>query len=124
MRAAAHTLAAPPQITRDRHLISPVVYLLYTPLLPDVAGGVVDPRFNTIPLSDNLTGVRLICGYVDAVDFPGTNRMLSRSGKRHPGVGVRPARTYPGLDHSSLRHSRLRRACPRPVIDRRSCLSS
>ena len=65
MRAAAHILAAPPQITRDRHLISPVDYLLYTPLLPDVAGGVVDPRFNTIPLSDNLTGVRLICGYVE-----------------------------------------------------------
>lgn len=51
-------------------LISPVDYLLYTPLLPDVAGGVIDPRFVTIPLSDNLTGVRLIRGYVDAVDFP------------------------------------------------------
>lgn len=51
-------------------LISPVDYLLYTPLLPDVAGGVIDPRFITIPLSNNLTGVRLIRGYVDAVDFP------------------------------------------------------
>ncbi|CAM3134826.1 NADH dehydrogenase [Mycobacterium intermedium] len=51
-------------------LISPVDYLLYTPLLPDVAGGVIDPRFVTIPLSDNLSGVRLIRGYVDAVDFP------------------------------------------------------
>ncbi|MCV7380037.1 NADH dehydrogenase [Mycobacterium alsense] len=51
-------------------LISPVDYLLYTPLLPDVAGGVIDPRFVTIPLSDNLPGVRLIRGYVDAVDFP------------------------------------------------------
>lgn len=50
-------------------LISPVDYLLYTPLLPDVAGGVIDPRYVTIPLSDNLTGVRLIRGYVDAVDF-------------------------------------------------------
>jgi hypothetical protein len=40
--------------------IGPVDYLRYTPLLPDVTGGVVDPRFNTIPLSDNLTGVRLV----------------------------------------------------------------
>ncbi|BBX20798.1 dehydrogenase [Mycolicibacter terrae] len=51
-------------------LISPVDYLLYTPLLPDVAGGTVDPRFVTIPLADNLPGVRLIRGYVDLVDFP------------------------------------------------------
>lgn len=50
-------------------LVSPVDYLLYTPLLPDVAGGVIDPRFVTIPLSDNLPGVRLIRGYVDAVGF-------------------------------------------------------
>ncbi len=51
-------------------LISPVDYLLYTPLLPEVAGGSVDPRFVTIPLTDNLPGVRLIRGYVDRVDFP------------------------------------------------------
>lgn len=50
-------------------LISPVDYLLYTPLLPEVAGGSVDPRFVTIPLTDNLPGVRLIRGYVDRVDF-------------------------------------------------------
>ncbi|OBK16184.1 NAD(P)/FAD-dependent oxidoreductase [Mycobacterium asiaticum] len=50
-------------------LISPLDYLLYTPLLPDVAGGAIDPRFIAIPLSDSLTGVRLIRGYVDAVDF-------------------------------------------------------
>src|SRR5690349_3414248 len=33
-------------------LISPVDYLLYTPLLPDVAGGAIDPRFATVPLID------------------------------------------------------------------------
>jgi NADH:ubiquinone reductase (H+-translocating) len=35
-----------------------VDYVLYTPLLPDVAGGLVDARFVTIPLANTLTGVR------------------------------------------------------------------
>ena len=33
----------------DISIISPVDYMLYTPLLPDVAGGVVDARFVAIP---------------------------------------------------------------------------
>lgn len=50
-------------------IISPVDYMLYTPLLPDVAGGVVDARFVTIPLANALHGVRIVRGRVDAVDF-------------------------------------------------------
>jgi NADH dehydrogenase len=50
-------------------IISPVDYMLYTPLLPDVAGGVVDPRFVTIPLAGTLNGVRKIRGRVDSVDL-------------------------------------------------------
>jgi NADH dehydrogenase len=50
-------------------LISPVDYLLYTPLLPDVAGGAIDPRFATVPLIDMLPGVRLVRAYVDSVDL-------------------------------------------------------
>jgi NADH dehydrogenase len=38
-------------------------------LLPDVAGGVVDPRFVTIPLAGTLNGVRKIRGRVDSVDL-------------------------------------------------------
>jgi NADH:quinone reductase (non-electrogenic) len=53
----------------DVTIISPVDYMLYTPLLPDVAGGVVDPRFVTIPLAGTLNGVRKIRGRVDSVDF-------------------------------------------------------
>lgn len=53
----------------DVTIISPVDYMLYTPLLPDVAGGVVDPRFVTIPLAGTLNGVRKIRGRVDNVDF-------------------------------------------------------
>jgi NADH dehydrogenase len=50
-------------------IISPVDYMLYTPLLPDVAGGVVDARFLTIPLAGTLKGVRRLRGRVDAVDL-------------------------------------------------------
>ena len=44
----------------DVTIISPVDYMLYTPLLPDVAGGVVDARFVAIPLAGTLKGVRAI----------------------------------------------------------------
>jgi NADH dehydrogenase len=43
--------------------------MLYTPLLPDVAGGVIDPRFVTIPLAGTLNGVRKVRGRVDSVDL-------------------------------------------------------
>lgn len=52
-------------------IISPVDYMLYTPLLPDVAGGLVDARFVTIPLANSLRGVRAVRGRVDGVDFTG-----------------------------------------------------
>lgn len=45
--------------------------MLYTPLLPDVAGGVVDARFVAIPLANTLRGVQVIRGRVDSVDFDG-----------------------------------------------------
>lgn len=50
-------------------MISPHDYMLYTPLLPEVAGGILDARFVTVPLSDALPGVELVTGRVDAVDF-------------------------------------------------------
>jgi NADH dehydrogenase len=55
----------------DISIISPVDYMLYTPLLPDVAGGVVDARFVAIPLANTLRGVQVIRGRVDSVDFDG-----------------------------------------------------
>ncbi|MBV8347367.1 MAG: NAD(P)/FAD-dependent oxidoreductase [Mycolicibacterium sp.] len=53
----------------DVTIISPVDYMLYTPLLPDVAGAVVDGRFVTVPLAGTLKGVRAVRGRVDSVDF-------------------------------------------------------
>jgi NADH:ubiquinone reductase (H+-translocating) len=55
----------------DISIISPVDYMLYTPLLPDVAGGLVDARFVTVPLANTLDGVRTVRGRVDTVDLDG-----------------------------------------------------
>lgn len=52
-------------------LISPIDYMLYTPLLPDVAGGLVDARFVSIPLAGMLPGVRVVRGRVDSADLAG-----------------------------------------------------
>lgn len=53
----------------DITIISPVDFMLYTPLLPDVAGGVIDPRFVTVPLVGSLGRTETVRGQVDAVDF-------------------------------------------------------
>jgi NADH dehydrogenase len=50
-------------------IVSPVDYMQYTPLLADVAGGLVDPRFVCIPLAGTLKGVQAVRGRVDSVDF-------------------------------------------------------
>lgn len=50
-------------------LVSPTDYLLYSPLLPEVGTGVLDPRDIAVPLRQALPGVRLIIGRVTAVDF-------------------------------------------------------
>lgn len=52
-------------------IISPIDYMLYTPLLPDVAGGLVDARFVTVPLAGTLGGARAIRGQVQGVDLTG-----------------------------------------------------
>ncbi|BBZ28562.1 dehydrogenase [Mycolicibacterium madagascariense] len=68
-RRLARTLRRDPSVTIT--IVSPVDYMLYTPLLPDVAGGVVDARFVAIPLSTTLKGVRTVKGRVESVDFEG-----------------------------------------------------
>lgn len=50
-------------------LVSPEDYLLYTSLLPEVAGGLLDPRAVAVPLADALPGVALVAGRVVAVDL-------------------------------------------------------
>lgn len=55
----------------DITIVSPIDYMLYTPLLPDVAGGLLDARFVTIPLAGTLEGVRAIRGRVEKADLSG-----------------------------------------------------
>ncbi|WP_435200860.1 NAD(P)/FAD-dependent oxidoreductase [Janibacter sp. GS2] len=50
-------------------LVSPNDYMLYTPLLPDVAGGLIDPRYVAVPLANELPDVSLRPGCVDRVDL-------------------------------------------------------
>ncbi|GAA4261834.1 NAD(P)/FAD-dependent oxidoreductase [Dactylosporangium darangshiense] len=52
----------------DVVVVNPTDYFLYLPLLPEVAGGVIDPRAISVPLQDTLPGVRLVLGEVDGVD--------------------------------------------------------
>ncbi|MBM0276868.1 NAD(P)/FAD-dependent oxidoreductase [Micromonospora tarensis] len=55
----------------DVVLVNPTDYFLYLPLLPEVAGGVLDPRRVAVPLADTLPGVRVVVGEVDGVDVDG-----------------------------------------------------
>ncbi len=65
---AARTLLRRSRGAAEVVLLNPADYFLYLPLLPEVAGGVLDPRRVTVPLSDTLPGVRLILGQADGVD--------------------------------------------------------
>jgi NADH:quinone reductase (non-electrogenic) len=50
-------------------LTSPTDYLLYSPLLPEVASGVIDPRHIAVPLHGVLKRTRIILGDMTGVDL-------------------------------------------------------
>src|SRR5919112_4029719 len=50
-------------------LVNPTDYFLSLPLLPEVAGGVLDPRRLAVPLTATLPGVRLVLGSVHGIDL-------------------------------------------------------
>lgn len=50
-------------------VVSTTNYFLYMPLLPQAAGGVLDPRRVAVSLTTRLPGVRLVPGEVDSVDL-------------------------------------------------------
>src|SRR5690606_29539098 len=52
-------------------IVSTTNYFLYMPLLPQAAGGVLDPRRVAVSVTSGLPGVRFIPGEVDTVDFAG-----------------------------------------------------
>lgn len=48
--------------------VNPTDYMLYVPLLPEVAGGVLDPRDVAVPLRSQLPRTRLVLGAASRVD--------------------------------------------------------
>jgi NADH dehydrogenase len=52
-------------------LVNPTDYLLYVPLLPEVAGGVLDPRRVAVSLRGKLPRARLMLGQAVSVDLTG-----------------------------------------------------
>lgn len=53
----------------DLVLVSPTDYLLYTPLLPDVAAGSLEARHVAVSLRESLPRTRRVLGHVRAVDL-------------------------------------------------------
>ena len=51
-------------------LVSPTDYMLYSPLLPEVVAGVVDPRHVSVPLHEQLKRTRLVTGYAVSAEVP------------------------------------------------------
>ncbi|HET9556797.1 MAG TPA: NAD(P)/FAD-dependent oxidoreductase [Actinomycetota bacterium] len=60
-------------------LASPADYLLYSPLLPNVAAGVVEPRHIAVALHAALRRAKVLLGHVVAVDVQGRTATLLRA---------------------------------------------
>ena len=58
-------------------LVTPTDYLLYSPLLPEVATGATDPRSIAVPFRQALPTVRMLVGHVTAADLPGRTLTLN-----------------------------------------------
>jgi NADH:ubiquinone reductase (H+-translocating) len=79
----ARTLARRARGALDITIVNPTDYFLYLPLLPEVAGGVLDPRRVTVPLDATLREVRIVLGQVDEVDVAArTVRFQGPEGER------------------------------------------
>jgi NADH dehydrogenase len=66
MRGLARRL---PADAAELVLVSPTDYLLYSPLLPEVASGTIEPRHVAVSLRQALPRSRTVLGHVTAVDF-------------------------------------------------------
>jgi NADH:ubiquinone reductase (H+-translocating) len=68
-------------------LVSPTDYLLYSPLLPEVAAGAMDPRHITVPLHGRLKRTRVVLGYAVGVSLEA--RTLTVASTDAPAEGTR-----------------------------------
>ena len=84
-------------------LASSADYLLYSPLLPNVAAGVVEPRHIAVGLHTTLRRAKVLLGHVVAVDVQGhTATLRAPTGRARAGLG--PAGPGPRRDHLHLQH--------------------
>lgn len=67
-----------PRGSAELLLVNPDDYLLYSPLLPEVATGVVEARHIAVSLRRSLRRVRLVLGRVQDVDLPGRTVTVRR----------------------------------------------
>src|SRR5881227_3108471 len=68
---AARQLARRGKARVEVTLINPTDYFLYLPLLPEVAGGILDPRRVAVSLTATLPRVRLVLGEAVHTDVEG-----------------------------------------------------
>jgi NADH dehydrogenase len=68
-----------PADAADLLLASSADYLLYSPLLPNVAAGVVEPRHIAVGLHAALRRAKVVLGHVVAVDVAGHTATLQRA---------------------------------------------
>ncbi len=80
---AARSLCRRARGSAEVVLVNPTDYFLYLPLLPEVAGGLLDPRRVTVSIPGTLPEVRLVLGSVDGVDLhTGQLSYLDPEGRR------------------------------------------
>lgn len=92
----------------DVTLISPTDYLLYSPLLPEVAAGVMDPRHIVVPVSQALRRTVAVLG--SALDTDLDRRTVT---VRQPDGGIREI----GYDRLVLCPGSVTREFPIPGLD-------
>jgi NADH dehydrogenase len=84
---AAKTLCRLARGRAEIVLVNPTDYFLYVPLLPEVAGGILEPRRVTISLADKLRAARLVLGEVDGVDLAAKELRYADPQGKHREIG-------------------------------------
>jgi NADH:ubiquinone reductase (H+-translocating) len=78
---AARQLSSLVGATTEIVVINSTDYFLYLPLMPQVAGGLVEPRHVCVSLPRRLPKVRFVLGTVGHVDPPAEDGELGRPGR-------------------------------------------
>jgi NADH dehydrogenase len=110
--ALRYLLRRLPPERADLVLVNPTDYLLYSPLLPEVATGVVEARHVAVSLRRLLPGVRLLLGRVTAVDVAGHSVTVVPA--RQGGARTGPDRLH--WDQLALAPGSVTREIPIPGV--------